>query len=86
MKPGEMTRPAASTRRLARPFRSGRSGPTAAIRSPRTATSAAKSGAPVPSATRPFSKTRSSSPGGVAATKKKAAAKSAAARGIRFIG
>src|SRR6185436_16871719 len=51
MKPGATIRPRASITRAASPARPG---PTAAIRSPSTATSAARAGAPLPSTTVPF--------------------------------
>src|SRR5512137_3193124 len=51
MKPGATIRPLASITRAASPARPG---PTAAMRSPSTATSAARAGAPLPSTTVPF--------------------------------
>src|SRR5512143_3614057 len=81
MKPGVRTRPFASMRRAACDFRSSGRRPTAAIRSPATATSARNAGAPVPSTTLAPSKTRSSREArGAADTKKKAATASVAAR------
>src|SRR5262252_84463 len=51
MKPGATIRPRASIVRAASPARCG---PTAAMRSPSTATSAVTAGAPLPSMTAPF--------------------------------
>src|SRR5512136_2040865 len=51
MKPGATIRPLASITRAASPVRSG---PTAAMRSPSSATSAARAGAPLPSTRVPF--------------------------------
>src|SRR5690242_2253719 len=51
MKPGATIRPRASITRAASPARAG---PTAAMRLPSTATSAARAGAPLPSTTVPF--------------------------------
>src|SRR5512147_2261380 len=59
-KPGATTRPRASILLFAAAFLSSGRVPTAAIRSERMATSEVKAGAPVPSTTRPPSKTRSS--------------------------
>ena len=51
MKPGATTCPAASITRVLSPASLG---PTATIRSPSTATSAARAGAPLPSTSEPF--------------------------------
>ncbi len=51
MKPGATTWPAASITRVASPARRG---PIAAIRSPSSATSAGRAGAPLPSMTEPL--------------------------------
>jgi len=56
MKPGATIRPLASITRAASPPRCGS---TAAMRSPSTATSAARAGAPLPSTTMPFRTIRS---------------------------
>ena len=58
MKPGATAWPAASITRAAVPARPG---PTATIRSPSTATSAGRAGAPLPSISEPFL-TRSDQP------------------------